>query len=75
MFSGYLSPEYAIGNFTGEMPPLIEAPGSVGGESDTPPGGAGRAWRDGSDVSHSTVEVLAVPETKTNRTGLGGERV
>ena len=75
MFSVYRSPEYAGGNFTEEMPPLIEALGSVGGESDTPPGGAGRAWRDGSEVSSSVVEVMAVPEIKTNTTGLGGERV
>ena len=75
MFSGYLSPEYAVGNFTQEMPPLIEAQGSVDGESETPLGGAGKPWLDGSDVSPSVVEVLAIPEIKTNRTGLGGEMV
>ena len=57
------------------MPALIEARGSVGGESEPTLGGAGRSWQDGSDVSPSFVEVLAVPEIKTNGTGLGGERV
>ena len=64
--------EYAVGNFTEELPVATDTQGTATRGSKPTPGGTGRDDGTGPDVSPSVVEVLAVPETKMNATGMNG---